>query len=211
MSDEKSDRSAPMIGQFSGPQSNAPRVALRRKDPEEEPESVEVSEEEETSEDSSARPKSPESVEKEFLEGLEEVGLDIISARTLMDEVLVHGYYTEEHKLRGQPLVIRSRNYRDTLRTQQYLEAENPTYATSMDEIVLRYNAAASLVQLGDKKFDHPEDHGATRAEIESAFDERLEYLYTLPTILVGKLSTIVYNMDVKLQAVFAEGAPEDF
>jgi len=212
MTDEKSDRAAPMIGQFSGPPTNAPRVALRRKDSEEEPETEASSSEEPGEEEVGFKPQTPEDVEKEFLEGLKEVGLDINKARAIMDEVLAHGHYTETRELRGKPIVIRSRNYRDTLRTQQYLEAENPTYATSMDEIVLRYNAAASLVQFGEHKFEHPEDRAdAPREEIEEAFDKRLNFLQTLPSIMVGKLSTAVYNMDVKLQAVFAEGAPEDF
>lgn len=206
---ENSDRAAPMIGQFSGPQNNEPRVPLRRKD---EPEEKAPQKDESPEEEVSRKPKSPMVIEKEFMEGLKSAGLDLEQARSIMDDVLSKGYYTEQQTLRGQQLVVRSRSYRDTLRTQQFLEAENPTYATSMDEIVLRYNAAASLVQFGDKVFDHPEDRDdATTSEIEEAFDKRLMYMQKLPSVLVGKISTVVYNMDLKLSAVFAEGAPEDF
>ena len=210
MSDAK-DRTAPMIGQFSGPQENAPRTALRRKDAESIDESpAQETETEET--EISKKPRTPEAIQKEFLEGLEEVGLEPERARAIMDEVLSHGYYTESHSLRGKPLVVRSRSYRDTLRAQRFLEVENPTYAASMDEIVMRYNSAASLVQLGDRTFDHPEDReDATNEQVEAAFEKRRRYLETLPSILVGKINTIVFNMDVKLSAVFAEGAPEDF
>lgn len=209
---DKSDRSAPMIGQFSGPDNNAPRVALQRKDPEKSAGAPEASEASEAPTEAQSPPSTPEEIHKEFLEGLKEVGLTLDEARGIMDEVLTKRFYTERHELRGKPLIVRSRNYRDTLRTQQYLEAENPTYATSMDEIILRYNAAASLVQFGDRTFDHPEDRTEyTEQDVEDAFDTRLRFLQTLPSIVVGKLNTVVYNMDRKLAAVFSEGAPEDF
>jgi hypothetical protein len=212
MTDEK-DRSAPMIGQFSGPPGNSPRVALRRKD---EPEGPNTPDEETTQEASeeqkSQKPKSPGEVQKEFMEGLKEVGLDIEAARAIMDSVLEKGHCIEVHTLRGKEIVVRSRGYRDTLRAQRFLEVENPTYATSMDEIIMRYNSAASLVRYADKEFDHPEDREETSdQDIEKAFDRRLRFVETLPSIMVGKLNTVVYNMDVKLAAVFAEGAPEDF
>lgn len=209
MSDAK-DRTAPMIGKFSGPATNAPRTGLRRKDEEESPTTPEA--QEETPKTYKRNPKTSVDVQKEFLEGLEEIGLDIEKARGIMDEVLQHGYYKETHTLRNKELIVRSRGYRDTLRAQRYLEVENPTYATNMDEIIMRYNTAASLIQYGDRTFEHPEDvEDSTDQQIEEAFEKRRRFLETLPSIMVGKLNTVVYNMDIKLSAVFAEGAPEDF
>jgi len=209
MPDEK-DRTAPMIGQFSGPPTNAPRVALRRKDEEEDPVTSEAPAE--APKTGKRNPKTSVEVQKAFLEGLEEIGLDVEKARGIMDEILQHGYYKETHILRNKELVVRSRGYRDTLRAQRYLEVENPTYAMNLDEIVMRYNTAASLVQYGDRTFEHPEDsEESTDQQIQDAFEKRRRFLETLPSIMVGKLYTIVYNIDIKLAAIFAEGAPEDF
>ncbi|RKY28321.1 MAG: hypothetical protein DRP83_00950 [Planctomycetota bacterium] len=208
MTDDK-DRAAPMIGQFSGPPTNSPRVALRRKDESE----GEIEEKEaEKGEVQQATSKTPTQIQNEFMKGLEDVGLELNQARAIMDEVLEKGYWTETHQIRKKELIVRSRGYRDTLRSQRFLEVENPTYAMGMDEIIMRYNSAASLVRFGDRKFDFPEDQkGTSDEEIEAAFEERRRFLEGLPSIVVGKINTIVFNMDVKLGAVFAEGAPEDF
>jgi hypothetical protein len=214
---------APMIGQFSGPSENAPRVALRRKKKVEkvaetlEGQTEDTKLEPDTKDEQEVRskpdtPKTAEELEEEFLDGLKSAGLKPEKARAIMDEVLQKNYYSETHKIRDTVIVIRSRGYRDTLRTQRYLEVEAPTYALNMDEIVMRYNTSASLAQFGDRIFEYPEDRDdSTQAQIEDAFELRRKFVERLPSVLVGKLQTLVYNMDVKLSAVFAEGAPADF
>jgi hypothetical protein len=198
---------APMIGQFSGPQDNAPRLPTLKK--KEVPVTAAPAQESEKSPDPE---KKPEDIYAEFHSGLEKASIDIVKAREIMDQVLEKTYYTETHNLRKTEIVIRSRNYRDTLRTQRFLEAESPSYAVNVDEIIMRYNTAASLVRFGQRAFDHPEDDDkSSDTQIEEAFDQRLRFVQTLPSVVVGKLGTLVYNMDLKLQAVFAEGAPEDF
>jgi len=201
---------APMIGQFSGPQDNAPRLpTLKRTEPVETPPDVPAEPEKKTEADTT---KTPEEVHAEFLSGLKRAAIDVVKAREIMDQILEKSHYTEIHNLRKTEIVIRSRNYRDTLRTQRFLEAESPTYAVNVDEIIMRYNVAASLVRFGQRIFDHPEDDDkSSNTEIEKAFDARLRFTETLPSVVVGKLGTLVYNLDIKLQAVFAEGAPEDF
>lgn len=204
-----SNETAPMIGQFSGPPGNAPRVALQRKET-----PVTPSEKQEAASPaaSTTTTKSREEKYADFLKGLEEAGVTPVEARTIMDEILEKGYYTSTHQVRGKDIVIRSRNYSDTLRTQRFLEVESPTYAMNMDEIIMRYNTAASLVRFGEHTFEHPEDKKEyTNEEVEAAFDVRRKFIERLPSIMVGKLNTMVYNMDMKLAAVFAEGAPEDF
>jgi len=213
MTDRQQDRKAPMVGQFSGPQTNSPRVApLQRKEEEKDQEEAgEVSEKDIQKSIIDAK-KTAEEIHKEYLEGLKKVELSVDRARALMDEMLEKGYCTETHNWRqNTKVVIRTRNYQDTLRTQRYLEVESPTYAANVDEIIMRYNTAASLVQYGDHAFEHPEDTEASDEKVERAFDQRLKFVERLPNVVMGKLSTLVHNMDVRVAAVFAEGAPEDF
>lgn len=215
MTGPKQDRKAPMVGQFSGPRKNAPRMKpLQRKEDSKDSESPEKKDSSEQIEEIDLNAEQTlEDVHDEYLEGLKKVGLTISRARALMDEMLEHDYCTETHQWRkNKKVVIRTRSYKDTLRTQRYLEVESPTYAANVDEIIMRYNTAASLVRYGDHTFKHPEDNPeASDEEIEDAFQIRLRFVERLPNVVMGKLGTLVHNMDVRMAAVFAEGAPEDF
>jgi len=215
-----SDGKTPTAGQFMGPTGNGPRVPREEKkeapkvppileNPEEEINKLERELTEEPEED---RPLTTEEKEQAYLTGLKEVGLSIEKARSIMEQVLIKGYYEEAERIGPITVRIRTRSYNDTLRAQRYLEAENPTYNMNVQDLVARYNIAASLVQYGDNTFYHPEDDpSASTDNIESAFADRLRFVMGRPAIVVSKLMALVYQFDLKIASVFSEGAPQDF
>lgn len=154
------------------------------------------------------KPTTPEELETQYKEGLDAVSLDITGARAIMEGILIKNFYEESYRVGPLPVKLRTRTYSDTLRAQQHLEVENPTYNMSVNDLVARYNVAASLSQYGDRKFEFPEEAGA---EVEKAFQQRLAFVMARPAIVMAKLMELVYKFDIKMAAVFAEGAPQDF
>ena len=197
-------------GDFMGPSGpNEPR--LPRKDPAEESKGELEQLQEEMSATSTPEEKkslSPAELEKQYKDGLTEVNLDITGARSIMENILIQDYYEESYRIGPLPVKLRTRTYADTLRAQQHLEVENPTYNMSVQDLVARYNVAASLSLYGDNKFEFPTGTGS---EVEKAFQQRLTFIMSRPAIVMAKLMELVYRFDIKMAAVFAEGAPQDF
>jgi hypothetical protein len=153
-----------------------------------------------------------EELHEQYLEGLDQVGLDLVGARAIMESVLIKGFYEESFRIGPLTAKLRTRSYADTLRAQRYLETESPTYHANVNDLVARYNVAASLAQWGDNIFAHPEDNpDHDDALIESEFNKRLRFVLGRPAIVTAKLMELVYKFDLKVAAVFAEGAPQDF
>lgn len=212
----------PIPGQFLGPTgNNEPRQPRQKQEPVEVPETdgtapadlkkqLEELELEMQGDRKKEEPKPLTAEEKEalYLEGLEEVGLDLKSARAIMEKILVNDYYEEAFRIGPLPVKLRTRTYSDTLRAQQHLEVENPTYNMSVQDLVARYNVAASLSKYGDNVFEFPTD---SDQKTEAAFRQRLQFVMGRPAIVMAKLMELVYRFDLKMGAVFAEGAPQDF
>lgn len=145
-----------------------------------------------------------------YEQGVLAAGLTMVQAREIMEAVLVGGQYEEVAKVGPVRVKLRTRLYQDTLRTLRYLELEKPTYAAGINDVIARYNVAASLVSYGDRVFAVTAP-GAKEAELDAAFHERLTFLIGLPQVAAQRLVDEVYKFDERLRAVFAEGAPEDF
>jgi hypothetical protein len=212
---------APLIGQFSGPPGNAPRLPadLPRKtaSPEATPpemvkEAAVQKDDNRKEEDDRPRPKTPQEKAADYQAGLVAVGLTGIAARGILEKVLVDEVYEEKIKMGPIDVVVRTRNYKDVQRTLRFLELEKPTYALGINDLVARYNMAASLSSYGEHKFTHPsKKNKASDDDIENAFHERLSFIMELPVVAVDRLQQIVHDFDQKIGAVFAEGSPEDF
>lgn len=210
------DSNAPLIGKFSGPPGNAPREvpSLPRKQEAEAPEGVDADAVVEGMEKGAEqlRTKTPEEKAKEYKERLKELGITDVVARGILEKVLVQGYYEEVVRIGPLPVGVRTRNYKDVKRALDFLEVEKPTYPMGINDIIAKYNMAASLSKYGDTTFKFPSRKaGNTNEEIEEAFDERYSFVMELPTVAVDRLMQIIHDFDEKVAAVFAEGAPEDF
>lgn len=198
---------APLIGEnFSGPRDNAPRKSLQRKDDSETAAKIEAA----GSED---EPLSGKDKAQAYRDALEKAGITVIKAREILDAVVFKDCYQEDLALLGKRLKvgIRTRVYDDMQRIMKALESEAPAFPVHTDDLVARYNVAASLAYYQDTRFEFPDPQTATFNEVEEAFNLRMKFLIGLPTPVISRLITAVNEFDSIITAVFAEGAPEDF
>lgn len=156
--------------------------------------------------------KTPKEKAEEYRENLKEVGLTKEEALSIMEAVMVNGYHDDTLQVGKTSVVFRTRLYLDTQRVYQALEMQDLGLAASIQDFVNRYNLAASIVRIGDRKYPHVGDPmTATTEEFENAFQERLGMVGRLPDFLSARLMQAVFNFDRKMRAIFAEGAPQDF
>jgi hypothetical protein len=151
--------------------------------------------------------------EQEYEEGLKKHNVTLAEARVIMEAMFVKGFYEEEIYLGANTYVtLRTRQYFDTIRSNRKLEADRVDYVTSINDIINRYNAAASLVKYGSKSFDVPNPlEDVAHDVIENCFTKRLDFLERLPAQICFKIMQKTFEFDQKMYAVMADGAPKDF
>lgn len=211
MSNEAIPQGAPLIGQFKGPTQNTVRSPQKAEADKKIEETLAVIEKEilpsggadEKGEDKGQQEKKPETYE----EGLISVGLTLLQARGIMEEVLLNNVYQETHYIMSLPVVLRTRGYHDTVRLHRFMTVENPVYQASIQDIIARHKLAASLAKYGDTAFSFPEDE----KEADAAFDVRMRFVETRNELVTLRLMNLVYAFDNKMSKVFADGAPQDF
>lgn len=142
---------------------------------------------------------------------LKEEGISEDAAADIVDALLVTGVYQEVIPITKRSTVtFRSRLQEDTLRLQRALEVQRPLFRDAMDEIVVRYNMAASLAAFKDTSFEFP-DADTPAEKREDMFDVRLAYVERMPGALFSKLSLKLAKFDRKIMAVMREGVAENF
>jgi hypothetical protein len=203
----------PVIGEnkmFSGPKDNAPRAAsLPGKQKDKVEESLDI-----IAELAGSKPPVDEKVlskEEQYEKNLVEFGITLRAARAIMEQMVTKGFYEEDFKVGPITCTLRTRVYEDLVRTQRLLEVERPEYASAVQEMLNRYNTAASLVRYGEYTFEHPDAMVATEEDLEAAFDKRMHFVKRLPALISVKVMQFSYEFDRKMIAVFGEGAPQDF
>lgn len=140
---------------------------------------------------------------EKYRERLKQMKIDLKEAEAIYDAVLSKGYYEEYVRLRGNHrAVFRTRMYEDHLRLQTILEMQKPQLAISQDELITRYNLAASLYEWNGKPLKH---------ETDEDFDAVLLLVKKLPGPLFTVLSRELAKFDTKVMAIFDEGADENF
>ena len=203
----------PVIGEnkmFSGPKDNAPRAAsLPGKQKDKVEESLDI-----IAELAGSKPPVDEKVlskEEQYEKNLREFDITLRAARAIMEQMVTKGFYEEDFKVGPITCTLRTRVYDDLVRTQRLLETERPEYASAVQEMLNRYNTAASLVRYGEYTFDHPDAMTATEKDLEDAFEKRMHFVKRLPQLISVKVMQFSYEFDRKMIAVFGEGAPQDF
>ncbi len=146
-----------------------------------------------------------------YEEQLKAVGVTKEKAAEIVDAVLMQGFYSEPFSLtsriKGR---LRSREYRDTLRTQRQLEIEVPKHQTTYNEINYRYQLAASLEQYASTSFKFP-DRNTSTEEAEKMFETRLRFIEGLPEATTQLLFSKLEKFNRKVFIVCQEGAIENF
>jgi hypothetical protein len=146
-----------------------------------------------------------------YEERLKEVGLTKEQAAEIVDNVLFKGFHTQDIPMTPRMKIrLRTRQLRDTQRAQLYLEVSHPSYDTHYNEILMRYNAAASLEKWGNDVFEFPKKDDAPE-RVEQLFKQRLDYVDSLADPAVRLLFTKVWGFDRKVIVALEEGAIENF
>ena len=128
--------------------------------------------------------------------------ISLADAAAIYDAVLEKGYYEEYVRIRDHRAVFRTRQYEDQLRLQTALEAREPRTALAHDEIVSRFNLAASLHEWMGRALPH---------KTSGDFDAVLRLIERMPQPLVALLYDALAKFDYRVMLVFSEGATDSF
>jgi hypothetical protein len=142
---------------------------------------------------------------------LKQQGITEDKATVIVDDLLVKSAYQETfHLSKSISIDLRTRQQDDLLRLQAAMKAQRPVYDDAIDELVTRYNMAASLVRYHETTFEFPMP-GADSKVREGLFDKRLEYVENLPAPVFSAISTKLAKFDWVVMAVMQEGVAENF
>lgn len=146
-----------------------------------------------------------------YEERLKEVGLTKEQAAEIVDDVLYKGFHFRDIPITSRMKIrLRTRQHRDMQRAQMYLEVSHPTYDTHYNDILMRYNAAASLEKWGNDVFEFPKKDD-TNERVEELFNVRLNYVNGLADPAVRLLFSKCWAFDRKIIVALEEGAIENF
>lgn len=134
---------------------------------------------------------------------LTEAGIELAVANSIFDAVMSKGYYEEYIDIGGRrAAVLRTRLYDDHLRLQNALELQRPTLVLTQEDMITRYNLAASLYEWRGRALAHDTDDD---------FDKVLTLIKKLPAPVYSMLAQRLATFDRKVMTVFSDGAADSF
>lgn len=132
-------------------------------------------------------------------------------AATIVDTILVNGFWTKEIPLTSKrKVVFRTRMYQDVKRFNNYIEAVQPKNPSNYNELLYKFTLAASLMQYDRYVFDHPSPSEPSE-KIEDAFQKRLKFVEGLGDPAVRLCYNKLAKFDDIVSTVMEEGAAENF
>ncbi|MBA2706815.1 MAG: hypothetical protein H0U59_03305 [Gemmatimonadaceae bacterium] len=123
-------------------------------------------------------------------------------ANAIFDAVMEKGYYEEYASIGKHRVVLRTRLYEDQLRLNAALEATRPSLIINQDDMITRYNLAASLYEWKGVKYPHANDDD---------FDAVMDMLKKQPGPVINLLTQAIQKFDRKVFVIFSDGAAESF
>ena len=123
-------------------------------------------------------------------------------ANAIFDAVMSKDYYEEYIKIGENRAVFRTRMYEDHLRLQTALELQRPGLVLSQEDMITRYNLAASLYEWRGKALKHDSDDD---------FDKVLNIIKRMPAPVYSLLAQKLAEFDQKVMTVFSDGATDSF
>ena len=133
---------------------------------------------------------------------LEDAQISREVANAIFDAVMSKDYYEEYIKVGEQRAVFRTRMYEDHLRLQTALELQRPGLVLSQEDMITRYNLAASLYEWRGKPLKHDSDDD---------FDKVLNIIKRMPAPVYSLLAQKLAEFDQKVMTVFSDGATDSF
>jgi len=151
---------------------------------------------------------------KNYTEFLQAHDISEEKAEEIVDNILMRGFHEETYPLSKKSAVIfRTRAHRDTMRLHQALQVRDPVFQDIANELVIRYNMAASLAAItgpSEQRFEFPTDKTSDEETIK-LFDLRMKYIERMPGALFAKLSMKLSQFDRLVMAIMREGVTENF
>jgi hypothetical protein len=133
---------------------------------------------------------------------LEDAKISRETANAIFDAVMSKDYYEEYVKVGTNRAVFRTRMYEDHLRLQTALELQRPGLVLSQEDMITRYNLAASLYEWRGKPLKHDNDED---------FDKVLNIIKRMPAPVYSLLAQKLAEFDQKVMTVFSDGATDSF
>lgn len=123
-------------------------------------------------------------------------------ANAIFDAVMSKDYYEEYVQVGSNRAVFRTRMYDDHLRLQTALELQRPGLVLTQEDMITRYNLAASLHEWRGKPIPHNSDDD---------FDKAMTIVKKMPAPVYSLLAQKLAEFDRKVMTVFSDGATESF
>lgn len=142
---------------------------------------------------------------------LKEQKIEESEAAEIVDNLMMKGFHEERFELSKRLTVtLRTRTQQDVIRLQTAMQVQRPLFQDTMNELIIRYNMAASLASFGDTVFEFPSESAGV-AEQDKLFDSRLVFVEKMPSAVFTKLSIKLAKFDQRIAAVMREGVAENF
>jgi hypothetical protein len=140
---------------------------------------------------------------EQYRERLKASEIPFEEAAQIYDDVMSKGYHESIVRLgKTGRAVFHTRGYDDHIRLQDQLEKVAPKFSMVTDDIINRFNLAASLCEWHGKIIPHND---------EKDFEAALALVRKLPgpayALLVNELS----KLDARVMVIFSDGATENF
>ena len=149
---------------------------------------------------------------KSYEEILKEAEISLDDAQSIVDDMLLQGYYEESYPLTKRVSVtFRTRTQADYVRYSIALEAISPKFVDQLQELMVRYFLAGSLVRFGDQNLPYPDRTKENLEKVNDAFDKRLEWIESQPERIVALLAQKLNKFDKKVAVVLSEGVANFF
>lgn len=197
-------KAPPEIGDFSRPtQQKTPTPATTSSTDEAEKQRLEAE---------LSQAKDKESPAVRYQKALQEVGLTPEKAGAIIDDMISKGYHEAEFDVIPNRLKIRlrSRKLSDSTRVQRVLEEQRPVFESTTSVLVNEMLLAASIVQLGTVKYDHPAKD-ASNEQVEASFAERRTKILTVSDHIMSLCFEQRAKFDERLRVVCREGSVSNF
>ena len=146
-----------------------------------------------------------------WVEELEYEDMTQESAAKVLDAVITNGMYEECYKMGSMVVRVRTRTTSDADRVIEAIQDFKPETSGTLSHLIARMNLAASIAQVGEKKFNFSPANDGNQEVLEQEFSERYNYLSRLPAQIFFSLTQVLEKFDRRVQLACDPRAIENF
>ena len=146
-----------------------------------------------------------------WIEELEYENMSQDSAAKILDAVITNGMYEETYKMGSMVVRVRTRTTSDADRVIESIQEFKPETSGTLSHLIARMNLAASISQLGEKKFNFSPANDGNQDLLEQEFSERYNFISKLPAQIFFSLTQVLERFDRRVQLACDPRAIENF